>query len=126
MGDHEDGLVSTSEKSFKPFNHLEVEVVCWLVENKEVRVCHKNSRKGYAFLLTTRELSHRLVEVAYLQLCENLLCVEMVLMFCLVFRTSVYNRFLWVEYRCLTKEACLDIVTIDYGALIDAFYAHEH
>ena len=58
---HEDGLVATVQITLQPLYHLQIEVVGWLIEHQEVRFLYQDIRQGDTFLLTTAELSHRLI-----------------------------------------------------------------
>ena len=51
-----------------------------LVKDNEVWLCHEHCGESHTFLLSARELSHRLVEIVYLQLCEYLSGVKMIQM----------------------------------------------
>ena len=72
-----------------------------LVKDDEVWLCHEHCGESHTFLLSARELSHRLVEIVYLQLCEYLSGVKMMLVFGLVLCACLYDRLCWVEAGCL-------------------------
>ena len=68
VGHHQQSLVASLQKSLQPLNHLEVEVVGRLVEYQQVGLGNEHVGQRHALLLSARELFHRLVEVANLQL----------------------------------------------------------
>ena len=73
VGDHQQGLVAAVQEAFEPFDHLQVEVVGRLVEDQQVGLGNEHISQSHALLLSAAELSHRLREVADLQLGEDLL-----------------------------------------------------
>ena len=54
VSDHEYGHLRVVEEIFEPFDHFEVEVVGWLVEQDEVGLGDQNVGKRKTFLLSTR------------------------------------------------------------------------
>ena len=76
VSDHQQSLVATAEESLEPFNHFKVEVVGGLVKDKKVWLCDENIGKSHTFLLASAQFAHRLLEVSYLQFCEDLLCFQ--------------------------------------------------
>ena len=58
--DHEQRLVAASEKAFEPLNHLKVEVVGGLVEDKQFGFGDEDVSEGHSLALAARELRHRL------------------------------------------------------------------
>ena len=106
---HKQCLVASRQKALKPFNHLKVEMVGWFVENEQVGFCDEHICQCHPLLLSATQLTHGLVEVAYLQLGENLLGLEYLLILTLVVETSLEHRFLRVEHRRLLKYSHLNV-----------------
>ena len=78
MRNHQKALLGTVQIVFEPLNHVEVEVVGRLVENKQIGTAYQHIGKSYALNLSARELRDWLVEVANLQLRQNSLGATLV------------------------------------------------
>ena len=61
VGHHQQRLVAARQKALQPLYHLQVEVVRRLVENQEVGFGNQHVGQCHTFLLSARELSHRLL-----------------------------------------------------------------
>ena len=60
---HEDGLVAARKEILQPDDHLEVEVVCGLVEYQEIGIGYQHLRQCHTFLLSAGELVYGLLHV---------------------------------------------------------------
>ena len=126
VGHHQQRLVAPVQETLQPFYHLQIQVVRRLVENQQVRVRYQHVGQRHTLLLSTAQLSHRLVQVAYLQLCQNLLCLQHLLRVALMMETSVEHALVGVEYRTLLKHAHLQVSSEDDIPRIIALLAREH
>ena len=122
---HEQRLVATGEKAFKPLDHFEVEVIGGLVEDEEVGVGDECVSQCYAFLLSAAELPHRLVEVGDFQLRENLFRLQYFLFVALMIETGLEHGFALVEPRRLNQTGHPQSVAIDHLASVSPLLAHE-
>ena len=78
-----------------------------LIEYQQVGFCYKHICECHSLLLSTAQLAHGLVKVAYLQLCEYLFCLENFLVLALVVETSLEHSLIRVEHRRLLKYSHL-------------------
>ena len=97
-----------------------------LIENQEVGFRQQHIGQSHALLLTTRELSHRLLQIAYLQLRQNLLGLQHLLRVALVIKASIEHTLLRVEHRRLFEHTHLQIATEDDAARVVALLAREY
>ena len=126
VGNHQQGLIASVQETLQPFYHFKIKMVCRLVEYQQVRIGNQNIGQGHAFLLTTAQFSHGLLEIAYLQLRQNLLSLQYLLFFALMIKTGIEHTFVRVELWGLFQHAHLDITTKNNLARIVAFLAREH
>ena len=109
VSDHEERAVAPCEISLEPFYHIEVEVVGGLVEDEQVGVGEQHVGQRHPFLLTSAELPHGLVEVAYLELGEHLFGPEHLLVVALMVEACVEHRLVGVEPWRLLEESHLEV-----------------
>ena len=126
MGHHQQRLVAAVQIALQPFYHLEVEMVRRLVEYQEVRLRQQHVGQCHALLLSSGELPHRLLQVAYLQLCEHLLGLQHLLWVTLMVKASIKHTLLGVELRRLLQHPHLQVATEDDAAAVVALLAREH
>ena len=126
VGYHEDGLIATVQIALQPLNHLQVEVVGRLIEHQEVGLVNQHIGKRHTLLLATTQLSHRLIHVGDMQLCENLLSLEHLFGVILVVETSLEHALLRVKLRRLLQIAHLQVAAIDDVTTLMSLLIHEH
>ena len=80
-----------------------------LVENQQVRFCQQHVSQCHTLLLTTTQLSHGLVEVANLQLRQDLLGLQYLLWVSLVVEAGIQHRLRRVELGRLLQHADLQV-----------------
>ena len=68
-----------------------------LVENQQVGLGDEHVGQGHALLLSAAELTHGLLQVAYLQLCQDLLGLEHLLSLALMVEAGIEHRLVRVE-----------------------------
>ena len=107
MRHHQQCLISSCQIPLQPFYHLQVEMVGRLVKNQKVRFHQQHISKGYALLLSTTQLSHRLLQVTDLQSCQHLLRLQYFLRLSLMVETRIQHTLLRIECRRLLQIACL-------------------
>ena len=122
---HEQRLVAALQIALKPFYHLEVEVVCRLVEDEQVGLGDEHVGERDALLLSAAELSHRLREVGDVQLREYLLSLQYAVGVALMVEASVEHRLFGVELWLLFEKADLDVAAEDDAARVDTLLARE-
>ena len=111
--DHEQGFVATLQESLQPLDHLQVEMVCGLIEDEQVWFGDQDICQCHTFLLSSRELSHGLLEVAYLQLCQYLLGLEHFLVLTVMIETRIKHTLVRIEVRRLFQDAHTQITAED-------------
>ncbi len=121
MSHHQQGLVTSSQITLQPFYHLQVEVVGRLVEYQQIGFHQQHVGKCDPFLLTTTQLSHRLVKVAYLQLCQHLFCLQHLLLFSMMIKAGIKDTLLWIKPGGLFQKADSQVTTEDDIARIVSF-----
>ena len=120
VGHHEERFVASREIALEPNNHIEVEMVCRFVENEHVWLREQDIGQGDTLLLTAAELPHGLVEVADVQLRQNLFGAQHLLGLTLMVETGIEDRFLGIELRRLFKIANAEVVAIDDATTVIA------
>ena len=65
MADYNDRIFKVNEEVLKPLNGNQIQVVCRLVEKKDIRISEKSLSQKYLYLLGALQLVHHLV----VQLC---------------------------------------------------------
>ena len=73
MRNHEERDVGLGKVALQPFDHIEVEVVGWLVEDEEFRFFDEQFGQCQAFFLTTGEGSDGLLQVSNIQFKQDFL-----------------------------------------------------
>ena len=73
VGDEKQALDVTTEVSFQPFDHVEVEVVGRFVEHEQVGFGQEHVGQSHTFDLSAGELCDRLVEIRDVKFREYLL-----------------------------------------------------
>ena len=126
MGHHQQRLVTPLQEPFKPLNHLKVEMVGRLVKYQEVGLGYQYVGQGYAFLLTAAELSHRLLKVTNLQLCQNLLGLQHFFWVALMVEAGIEHTLFGIENRRLLQHANADVASVDDFTLVVAFLARQY
>ena len=76
MCDHKQGHFFFFKESFQPFNHFQVQVIGWLVQNQQIGFVDQNSGQSQAFFLPSGKLPHFLTEVIKFQFGQNLLVLR--------------------------------------------------
>ena len=61
MSNHENSLVSTIQITLQPFYHFQIQMVSRLIQHQKIRFFYEYISKCHTFLLTTTELTHRLL-----------------------------------------------------------------
>ena len=123
---HEQRLVAPREESFEPFYHLQVEMVGRLVEYQQVGFQYEHVSQCHALLLSSAQLPHGLLQVANLQLGQDLLGLEHPLRVALMVETSIEHALIGVECGCLFQEPHLEVALEDDGAIVVAFLACQY
>ena len=123
---HQQCFVPPCQIALQPFNHLQVEVVRGLIENQQVRFGNQYVGQRHPFLLTAAELSHGLLQVAYLQLCQYLLGPQHLLLFPLVIETSVNHLLFGIEHRRLLQHGHFQVATEDDLPVVVPLLTRNH
>ena len=89
-----------------------------LVEYQQVGLGDEHVCQCHTLLLSAAQLSHGLVEVAYLQLGEHLFCLEHLLVLALVVEARLKHCLVGVEHRRLFEYAHLYVLAEYYTARI--------
>ena len=87
-------------------------MVCWLVEDYKVGLRYQHVCQCHAFLLSTAELPHRLIEVADMQLRENLFGFQYTLRVAVVVEACVEHTLGRVERWLLLQIAHFKVVAV--------------
>ena len=122
---HEDGLVATIQITLQPLYHLQVEVIGRLIEHQEVRLIYQHIGECHTLLLSSTQLSHRLVHIGDMQLCEDLLCLEHLFRIILMIEAGFQHAFLWIKLRRLFQIAHLQIASIDDITTLMSLLIHK-
>ena len=122
MSNHQQGLIPSVQETLEPLDHLQVEMVRRFIKNQQIRIGNQHIRQSHTLLLSTTQLSHRLLKVTDLQLCQDLFGLEHPLRISLMvdfvelchdsainagimalaapsFETSIEHTFRRIEYR---------------------------
>ena len=126
MCDHEQRLVASVEESLQPLDHLEVQVVGGLVEYQQVGLGDEHVGQCHALLLSAAELTHGLLQVAYLELCQDLLRLEYLLLVALMVETGIEHRVVGLECGCLFQESHLEVAPEDDVSAVVSLLAREY
>ena len=121
MSNHQQGLIPSVQETLQPLDHLQVEMVRRLIKNQQIRIGNQHIRQSYTLLLSTTQLSHRLLQVTDLQLCQDLFGLEHSLWISLMVETGIEDTFRWIKYRRLFQHAHTKITTKDNLTRIIAF-----
>ena len=113
VGHHQQCPVTPCQIALQPFYHLQIKVVGRLVEDQQVGLHQQHIGESHPLLLTATQLSHRLVEVTYLQLCQHLLCLQHFLLLPMMIETGIEDTLLRVELRGLLQETDCQVTTED-------------
>ena len=111
VSDHEKRLVATVEISLEPLYHVKIQMIGRFVEYQQVRFGKQYIGQCHTLLLSSAQLSHRLMQIAYLQLRKHLLCLEHFLVFSTMIETCVQHRFIRIKGRRLLQISNLEIAT---------------
>ena len=123
---HQQRTVATRQKALQPFYHLQIQMVRRLVEYQQVRLRQQHVSQRHTLLLTTAQLSHRLTEVAYLQLCQHLLRLQHLLWIALMVKARIQHRLLRVELRRLLQHTHLQVVAKHDASTVVTLFAREY
>ena len=123
---HEDGLVATVQITLQPLYHLQIKVVGRLIKHQKVRLIYQYIGESHTLLLSTTQLSHRLVHIRDMQLCEDLLCLEHLFRIILMIEAGFQHAFLWIKLRRLFQIAHLQVASIDDITTLMSLLIHEH
>ena len=111
MGHHQQRLVASLQIALQPLNHLQVQMVGRLVEDDEVRFRQQHVGQCHTLLLSTRQLSHGLLQVANFQLRQYLLGLQHLLWVALMIETRIEHALLRIEHRRLLQHSHLQVTT---------------
>ena len=126
MRHHQQRLVASLQEAFEPLYHRQVQVVGRLVEYQEVGLGNEHVGQRHTLLLAARQLSHRLRQVTYLQLRQNLLGLQHLLRVTLMVEAGIEHTLLRVELRRLFEHAHADVATVDDVALVVTLVASQY
>ena len=126
VGNHQQRAIATLQVSLQPFYHLKVQVVGGLVEYQQVGFRQQHVSQCHTLLLTTAQLSHRLLQVANLQFCQHLLGFQHLLGVPLMIKTCIQHRFLRIELWRLFKHSHLQVATEDNLTAVVSLLACEN
>ena len=125
MRNHQQRLITTIQETLQPLDHLQVKMVCWLIQYQEIRICNQHVCQSHTFLLTSAQLSHRLLQIADLQLRQYLFGLQHLLLFTLMVKTSIKHTFMRIKNGWLFKHSHLQVTTEDNVAMIIALFSWE-
>ena len=120
---HQQRLVAAVQESLQPFYHLQIQVVRRLIEYQQVGIGYQHIRQCHALLLSATQLAHRLVQVANLQLRQNLLGLQYLLRIALVIEARIEHALHGVKHRRLIQHAHLQVAAEDDLARVVALLA---
>ena len=126
MCHHQQCFVPPCQIALQPFNHLQVEVVRGLVENQQVRFRNQHVGQCHPFLLTATELSHGLLQVAYLQLCQYLLGPQHLFLLALMVKAGINHLFFGIECRRLLQHSHFQVATEDDLPVVVPLLTRNH
>ena len=126
MGHHQQRSASASQIAFEPLNHLKIQVVGGLIKYQQIWLRQQHIGQCHALLLTTRELPHRLLQVADLKLRKYLFGLQHLLGIALMIEAGIEDTLLGVEHGRLLQHPYLQIATEDDTARIIALLAGKH
>ena len=126
MRHHQQRFVTTLQEAFKPLYHRQIQMVSRLVEYQEVRLGNEYVGQRYTLLLTTRKLPHRLCQVTYFQLRQNLFGFQHLLRVALMVEAGIEHTLLRVESWRLFEHAHADVTTVDDVTLVVALMASQY
>ena len=126
MRHHQECLITSIQKSLQPFYHLQIQMVCRLIENQQIRVGNQHIGQSHSFLLTATQLSHGLLQIFDFQLRQNLFSFQHLFFFALVVETSIQHTFRRIEDGRLFQHAYTQIAAEDNLTRIIAFFTREH
>ena len=101
-------------------------MVGWLVKNQQVWISNQHIGQGHTLLLTSAQLSHGLLQVANLQLSQNLLCLQHLLWVSLMIETRIQDTLHRIEHRRLLQHSHPQVTTEDDFARVIPLLAREH
>ena len=113
VGDHQQRLIAPAKETLQPLDHLKVEVVRRLVEDQQVGLGDEHVGQCHALLLSARELSHRLLQVADLQLGEDLLGFQHLLLISLMIEAGIEDTLGGIEDGRLFEHTHPQVTTED-------------
>ena len=122
---HQKRLVTTTEETFQPLNHLKVEVVGRLVENQKVWFCDEHIGQCHALLLSAGELSHRLREITNLQLGEDLFGFQYLFLVAMMIKARIEHTLGRVEDWRLFEHTHTQVPTENDISAIIALHTGE-
>ena len=125
VGDHQQRLIAPAEETLQPLDHLKVEVVRRLVEDQQVGLGDEHIGQCHALLLSARELSHRLLQVADLQLGEDLLGFQHLLLISLMIEASIEYTLGRIEDGRLFEHTHPQVTTEDDVSRVVALHTGE-
>ena len=120
---HQQSLITTIQIPLQPLNHLQIQMVRRLIENQQVRISNQNISQGYTLLLSTAQLSHRLLQVTDLQLGENLFGLEHLFLLALMIKARVKYTFRWIKHWRLLQHTYPQVTTEDNLPRVVALFA---
>ena len=97
-----------------------------LVENQQVGFCQQHIRQCHTFLLTTRELTHRLLQIPDFQLRQYLLGLQDLLRVTLMVEAGIQHALLRIELRRLFQHTHFQVSAEYDTARVIALLTGEH
>ena len=89
VGDHQQGLVSTTQETLQPLDHLQIQMVRGLIKYQQVGIGNQHIGECYTFLLSATQLPHRLLKVTDMELRQNLFGLEHFFWIAFVIETGI-------------------------------------
>ena len=123
---HEQRTIAPLQVALQPFYHLQVQMVRRLVEYQQVRFRQQHIGQSHAFLLSSAQFPHTLLEVSYLQLRQYLLGLQHLFFFTLMVKASIEHRLIGVEHWRLFQESHFQVTPEHNVARVVALLARQN
>ena len=126
VGHHEQRPVASGQIALQPLYHLQVEMVGGLVEYQQVGLHQQHVGQRHSLLLTATQLSHRLLQIANLQLRQHLLGLQQFLLLVLMIEAGFEHRLRRVEAGRLLQIADGQVAAEHDAAPVARLLASQH
>ena len=126
VGDHKQRFVAPVQVALQPFYHFEVEMVGRLIQYQQVGVGDKHICQRHPFLLSSRQLSHRLLKVADVQLRKYLLRLKHPFRVAMMVEAGIEHGLVFVKQRRLLQVSRAKVVAVDDLARVVALFTSNH